>query len=159
MSERATDQETSTHAAPDREDARLVLRRTLPVPPEVVYRAWTAADRMAPWLAPGEARASVEADARPGGRYEVVMEGVEDGGTYTVRGEYLELVPHRRIVMTWEWEGGDAELTRLTIELSPVPSGTEMVVTHDRFLTSESRDRHIQGWEACFAKLEELLAR
>ncbi len=157
MSQNAAQQGTPPSATTDRDDARLVLRRTLPAPPATVYDAWTVPERMAPWLAPGEAHATVEADARPGGRYRVTMHNVEGGATVAVGGEYLELEPNRRIVLTWQWEGQDPEPTRITVELAAAGGGTEMVVTHDRFLTTASRDSHRKGWEACFTKLEAVL--
>jgi len=151
---------SSPEAAPraaDREDARLVLSRTFPVAADVLYRAWTEPGRMALWLAPGDATAEVEADARPGGRYRVTMHGVMGAGTVAVGGEFRELVPGRKVVLTWQWEGGDPEQTLVTVELTPRGANTEMVVTHDRFLSVESRDNHADGWGRCFDKLAGVL--
>jgi uncharacterized protein YndB with AHSA1/START domain len=89
-------------------------------------------------------------DPRPGGVYRVDI-----NGTYIARGEYVEIVPHRRIVFTWGWEG-DNPLPpgASTVEVVFIPDGDDTIVrlTH-RDLPADSRDSHSHGWEHYLARL------
>src|SRR5262245_57294672 len=63
--------------------------------PETVVRYVTVPGRLSDWWGP-----AVELDARPGGEY--VIESGEGGPT--MRGEFVELVPHERIVFLFGWD-------------------------------------------------------
>ena len=60
-----------------------------------------------------------------------------------------------RLVYTWDWEkdGSGAEFgevegkpTLVTVEFLKRGEQTELVLTHSRFATVESRDSHAGGW-------------
>ena len=72
-------------------------------------------------------------------------------------GTYLELVPDKRIVFTWETPYSD-EGSTVTIDLSPVAGGTDIVLTHVKFSTAESRDNHAKGWGMILDNLDTILA-
>ena len=136
----------------------LALRRVIDAPVEAVYAAWTDAALLRRWLAPGDAtvvRAVAEAVA--GGAFLVDMRGA-DGRKWLVRGQFREVVPCRRLVLSWCWEGTDIE-TLLTVQFEPDATGrTCLTLTHSRFAQDEARDEHVQGWNGCLAKLEALWA-
>lgn len=138
-------------------ETALEFRRVLAARPEHVYRAWTEAEGLKQWLAPGDVRvAEATADARPGGRWSVLMEDPE-GQRFAVAGEYVELHPPSRVVMTWRWGHEPEEATsRITVTLRAVEGGTELHMVHDG-LSPESRDPHGDGWEKCLAKLGAVL--
>ena len=70
------------------------------------------------------------------------------------QGLYREVVPNRRLVHTWCWEGSDDE-SLVTVEFEPGPPGTtRLTLTHSRLASSEARDNHERGWISCLAKLE-----
>ena len=56
-------------------------------------------------------------------------------GTHVVTGEYRELVPARRIVMSWIYEGpmvpAGKEPTMVTVELRPSGTNTEASVDQE----------------------------
>ena len=59
--------------------------------------------------------------------------------------------------MTWLWEEddpADEHETLLTLEFNEVGDETELVLTHERFASTESRDRHAEGWTAVLTQLE-----
>ena len=131
---------------------RLVLERTLPAPPDRVYRAWIDPEFVARWFSPGEATVeSATIDARVGGRFEIVMRG-PDGATHSPRGQYEQLVPGEKLVFTWGWEHSDL-VSRVTVELKPADGGTHLTLTHEGFADADDRDGHEVGWHGCFAKL------
>ncbi len=72
-------------------------------------------------------------------------------------GTYKEITPYSRLVFTWEapWS---APGTTVTVTLNPVTDGTEVVLTHVKFLSEESRDNHAEGWAGILSKLDALLA-
>ena len=136
----------------------LTLHRTIDAPVEAVYGAWTEPEMLRRWLAPGNATV-VRAVAEPevGGTFLVEMRGA-DGRRWLTRGLYREVVPHRRLVHTWRWEGSEVE-TLVTVEFEPESAGrTRLTLTHARFAEDEARDEHVRGWTGCLEKLVALWA-
>ena len=136
----------------------LTLYRVIDAPVEAVYAAWTEPDMLRRWLAPGNATVvRAVAEAAVGGTFLIEMRG-PDGRTCLARGVYRDVVPNRRLVQTWRWEGSDVE-TLVAVEFEPDPAGrTRLTLTHSRFAHDEARDEHVQGWIGCLAKLEKLWA-
>ena len=97
----------------------LRLERTFEAPPERVYDAWLDPAVLATWMSP-VGHAVVSVDARPGGRFRIVMVG--EGRELEHVGRYRELVPGRRLVFTWRspFTGGDSVVT---VELGPSTGG------------------------------------
>ena len=134
----------------------LTLHRVIDAPVEAVYAAWTEPEMLRRWLAPGNAMV-MRAVAEPevGGTFLVEMRGA-DGRRWLTRGLYREIVPNRRLVHTWRWEGSEVE-TLVTVEFEPESAGrTRLTLTHSRFAEKEVRDVHERGWSGCLAKLEAL---
>jgi uncharacterized protein YndB with AHSA1/START domain len=139
---------------------RLVVTRRFKAPVERVYAAWTDAEQMKRWFAPGDMTVPVaEADVREGGRYRVQMsDSGSDCEFHTTGGVYREVKPNRRLVFTWQWEGSDLE-TLVTLEFKSLSaSETELTLIHEGFDNDDTRDKHGQGWDGCLAKLETYLA-
>ena len=113
---------------------------------------------MARWWGPDAGPVlSAEADVRPGGRFRVVFRTL-DGGEHDSSGEYREVEPERRLVFTWRWVLTPERETLVTVELRPLPEGTELTLTHARFHDEAVRDDHREGWSGALAKLGTLLA-
>ena len=138
---------------------KLLVKRTFKAPVERVYAAWTDAEQMKRWFAPGAMSVpTASADARPGGRYRVQMsEGGSDCEFHTTGGVYREVIPNERLVFTWQWEGSDLE-TLVTLEFKSLSENeTELTLRHEGFDSEDTRNKHGQGWDGCLAKLETLL--
>jgi uncharacterized protein YndB with AHSA1/START domain len=82
-------------------DARhIVFERLVDAPPALVFQCWTAPQHLARWWGPASFTNPVcEADPRVGGTWRIVMRAL-DGTEYPCKGEYLEIVPNLRLVMT-----------------------------------------------------------
>ncbi len=136
----------------------LVLTRVLPVSREKVFAAWTDEALIKQWFCPSDGMTVpvAELDVREGGTYRLVVENTE-GERYSPSGIYEKIVPNEQLIFSWKW--ADSELiTRVTIDLRTINDDqTELTLTHEGFPETEIRDRHVQGWEGCLAKLPNVI--
>jgi uncharacterized protein YndB with AHSA1/START domain len=148
---------------------RLVVTREFDAPRELVWKAWTEPAQIKEWLGAGEGMMveSVKADLRVGGKFRIQLKK-EDGEYFTAAGTYLEVKPPERLVYTWDWEkdGSGTEFgelegneTQMTVELHANGKRTKMVLTHEKFTSPESRDRHEGGWQTWLAKLAKFVEK
>lgn len=135
----------------------LVIRRTYDASPQRVYQAWADPELARQFLCPagmtvGEARI----DVRVGGEYRIEML-TPSGERFVAHGVYREVVPAARLSMTWQWEEenpADEHETLLTVEFNKYGSGTELILTHERLASLESRAGHSHGWTSMLQKLD-----
>ncbi len=115
-------------------------------PPGDVYALLTDAELLVEWMAP-----IARIDARPGGE----VAWTHHNGD-TVQGEFIELVPDRRVVFTYGWDRADVGVppgsTVVEITLKPVVAGTELRLVH-RGLEGPMADAHAGGWANYLARL------
>jgi uncharacterized protein YndB with AHSA1/START domain len=137
----------------------LVIRRTYEAPPQRVYEAWTNPELAKQFLCPaGMTVGDLKLDVRVGGAFRIEMLA-PNGETYVGYGVYREVVPPSRLSMTWQWEEenrADEHETLLTLEFKPHGKGTELVLTHERLASTESRASHAHGWNSIIEKLDGL---
>lgn len=123
-------------------EKRMVIR----APAQVIYELLTDADLLVEWMAPIAAL-----DPRPGGLVEWTHHNAD-----TVRGEFLELVPGRRIVFTYGWVRDDVGIppgsTTVEINLRVLAEGTELHLVH-RGLEGPMADAHAGGWSNYLGRL------
>ena len=136
----------------------LTMTEQFPASVDRVFGAWSSANEVSRWFAPGDMHVpEAEVDCRPGGRYRIVMEDT-DGSRHVVTGEYHEVVKNERLAFTWQWEGSEA-VTFVEVDFRAADDGgTELKLVHTRFATEEQRDLHGQGWAGCIGKLHATLA-
>ena len=138
------------------DDATLIIKRTLNAPPELAFKAWTTPEHIQQWFRPevGMVVPLTIMDLRVGGKFRIQMKK-PDGEFFAAVGEFKEVKAPERLVYTWDWEkdGSGAEFgevegkpSLITVEFLKRGERTEMVLTHSRFATVESRDSHAQGW-------------
>lgn len=143
------------------EEISLQLNHDYGVPREKVYQAWVEADRVKQWFGPkGMEVTSAEMDVRVGGRYKISFQDTKSGDVHVLGGEYVEISPPERLMFTLKFEPTpeDAPYTLVTVEFLPKGDGTEMVLTHERLPSGETRDGYSIGWSSSFDCLAELLA-
>ena len=138
----------------------LTLVRRIAARPSIVFDALTTPEGISCWWGPDAGPVLIaEADARKGGRYRVRFRKL-DGTEHESSGEFLEVVPPERVVMSWRWEGGqeDPNESRVEIVLRLIPEGTELTFTHSLLRDEESRRSHEGGWTGALDKLEARMA-
>lgn len=134
----------------------LKLERVLNAPRELVFSLWSQAEHLRRWWGPADCTlAHAEFDFRVGGRYRCCLQYSERD--YWMRGVYREIREAERIVFThgWENDAGQVEIdTLITIELFALEQDRTRLVFHQRgFVSPESRDSHIEGWDSCLDRL------
>jgi uncharacterized protein YndB with AHSA1/START domain len=139
----------------------LVIEREIAYPPEQVFKAWTDQDALKTWMGPGKVScAGAIMDARVGGVYVFPMRR-PDGTGSTARGVIKEIVPNRKLRLTWSWDDKDGEpgdVSEVTLEFHPIATGTRLVLKHAGLTDPQLRERHAHGWNGCNDALEMYLA-
>ncbi|GAA4447543.1 SRPBCC family protein [Phytohabitans houttuyneae] len=118
----------------------LVVERTFPAPPPVLFHAWTAGfDR---WFAePGAMVLTPEVNAP------YFFETFHDGRRHPHYGRFLGVERDRLLVLTWVNEAGTrGHETVLRVELWPDGDGSAQRLTHSGFPDDETRAGHESAW-------------
>jgi uncharacterized protein YndB with AHSA1/START domain len=118
-----------------------VLERELHIAarPETVFTFFVDPAMMMRWMGK-----DATLDPRPSGICRINING------YVTRGEYVEVVPHSRVVFTWGWEneGSTPRPGGSTVEISLIPDGDGTLVRLRHLgLDAEERTNHSQGWD------------
>jgi len=143
----------------------LVLELILDAPKEKLYRGWTEPELMKQWFAPKPWTTShVETDVRPGGASIVVMRSPE-GQDYPNPGQYLEVIPNRKLVFTdafiGDWVPSENLFFACELTFEDAGPGKTKYTARARHWKAETMKQHeemgfIAGWTQCARQLEEL---
>lgn len=123
----------------------IVIERHIAAHPSIIYSYLTEPSKWARWQG-----VDATIDARVGGIFGVTM----PNGT-EARGQFIELVPDRRVVFSWGWidhEGLPPGTSTVDIELISDVGGTLVRLTH-RGLPPEEIDLHTAGWNRYLPRL------
>jgi uncharacterized protein YndB with AHSA1/START domain len=119
--------------------AELIREVVIKAAPETIWPFLVDPDQHVQWMG-----TAAEVDARPGGAYRVLV-----GGEHQSAGEFLEVVPHEKVVFTFGWDQPDHPVPpgSTTIEITLHPEGDKTLVrlTH-RGLPADAVDDHGHGW-------------
>jgi uncharacterized protein YndB with AHSA1/START domain len=129
--------------------AAVEVTQKIAASPATVFSYLTDSDKFAAWMGVGAAL-----DPRPGGRYRIDVDG-----EHVAVGEYRELDPPRRVLMTWGWQENDAVppgSTMVEITLTPDGAGTTLRLRHTGLPSDEQRNSHLGGWTLYTGKLATL---
>ena len=144
------------------EKLSLEIKRLFKAPRDRLYAAWTDPAQPKEWFGPENVQTrELFADVRVGGefRWDLIN---SDGEKMTMRGEYRELQPGKRIVFTWQWEDDEDwenHTSIVTVELYDREGGTELRLTHEHLPSEESRNGHTRGWNSALDKLGKLFSK
>lgn len=114
--------------------------------PEVVFDYLVDAELLVTWIGN-----YAVLDARPGGEFTLDIEGIP------VRGQYLEVVAPKRVVVSWG-HAGSATLppnsSRVQFTLTPTSDGGTLVEVEHRNLPGEHLPSHRIGWPMFLERLD-----
>ena len=135
---------------------QLDIEQTFNAPQSKVFEAWTSAEVMKTWFAPGDMTVpEAEVSSATGGQYRIVMQAT-DGEQHIVGGEFKEVTPHDRLVFTWRWQDSP-NTTLVKVEFLAIDENTTQIrLNHSEFVEEEFRDKHQQGWMGCLANLSKV---
>jgi uncharacterized protein YndB with AHSA1/START domain len=143
--ELASSKATADLPAPAGEQRILELERVFDAPRALVYRLWTEPRHTARWWGPRGSRLThSEMDFRVGGKWRMCM--TFDGGVeHWTHGEYREIRPPERLVMTYV---NDADGHEMLVEIDFAEEGerTRLKLRQSVFLSLNERDGHRGGW-------------
>lgn len=125
---------------------------------ERVFDAWLDVEKASTFLfatASGQ-MVRAEIDARVGGSFTFVDR--RDGEDVEHTGTYLEIDRPRRLVFTFSVPKYWSAFTRVTVEIAPMGSGCELVLTHEGVLTEYSSQTE-SGWNGILEGLASAISR
>jgi uncharacterized protein YndB with AHSA1/START domain len=112
--------------------------------PETIFEFFVDPEKHRQWEG-----TDVELDPRPGGVYRVLV-----AGRHQAAGEYVEIVTHEKVVMTFGWAGSPIGPGSTRVEFRLIPDGAKTLVrlTHSD-LPDEAVEQHVQGWDHYLGRL------
>lgn len=138
------------------------IEREFDATPEEVFRAHADPEVFVRWVGPHDLTNEIDQwDARDGGSWRYVAR--RDGQEHWFRGCFHQVVPGRRIVQTFTYEGYPEGVSLEILELEPLEGGrcllrarsvTSSVEGRDAFVASGMESGVVAGYE----KLDALLA-
>jgi uncharacterized protein YndB with AHSA1/START domain len=139
----------------------LTLVRRIAARPSIVFEAISTSAGVATWWGPDRLPVvSAHVDARVGGGYRVRFRTL-DGREHEAHGEFLDVSPPSRLVMTWAFSFGgepeeDGRTSLIEIEVRRIDGGSELTFTHSQLRNEASLASHQAGW---IGALDKLVAR
>lgn len=89
----------------EEEKLEVIITRILNAPRSLVYKACTNPEHKAVWWRCDTlTNISIHMDVRQGGDWKIIQQG-QDGKKLTSFGKYLEVIPYKKLVNTFELEG------------------------------------------------------
>lgn len=144
----------------------VVIERIFDAPVDLIWQMWTQPEHFKKWYGPeGFTVPSAEMDVRVGGKRLVCMESPDGSMKMWMTGEYVEVVPHERLVYTDSMADehgnvvspsaigmpdGHPATTEVTVLFEDVGGRTKMVMTHAG-VPADSPGA--TGWNQAFAKM------
>ena len=139
--------------------ASLRVQRVLPASVWRVFEARTRPELMAQWFVVDPSwQGKAAVDFRVGGKYRVEMDR-RDGTIFVAFGEYLEIVPPRRLVFTWSSAVPPIAGSVVTVELVPSGDDTQLTLTHELLPDTDEGRAHVIGWDGTLGNLQRFLSR
>ena len=145
------------------ENLKVQISRVIRASRQRTFDAWTRPENMRQWFGPNRTIANLEINPRKDGAYLIELEGGPCDNTnakadiapnVVISGRYIKVDPYDLLSFTWASNLDPTEETLVTITFKDVAEGTEVVLTHERFATELSRQRHEMGWTGALDKLK-----
>lgn len=130
---------------------------------ELVWGAWTQADKITKWFAP-----KAEIDPKKDGKFELYWDLANDDSNSTKGCKILKI--QKPNFLEFEWKGPDQlagimnlenQLTTVQVTFEQTADGTKIVLKHTGWQNSESWEKakqwHERAWNSLFEKLKSYL--
>ncbi|WP_426624748.1 SRPBCC family protein [Leifsonia sp. McL0607] len=140
-------------------DEGIEIDREFAAPPTAVFAAWTTPESFARWFGGRDVQVPLDGlDYRAEvGRAWSAMMVLPDGSTIDWAGEFLEVDPPSRLVLTLTDRPLVGQRAVLTVDLTPTQTGTRLRMTQQTpGFTDEQRLGTIAGWQTFLDVLAEI---
>lgn len=144
-------------------EREVVISRVFDAPARLLFEAYSRPEHIKRWFGPvGWPVTTAEIDFRVGGRFRFIMTGPSGVENTPFGGEYLEIVPDRRIVYDNGFELPGAERMVVTITFDQAGDRTTLTIT-TLFGSAAMKKTHVgagyvQGTNSGLDQLAELAA-
>jgi uncharacterized protein YndB with AHSA1/START domain len=155
--------QTAASASESVADRELVITRMFDAPARILFEAHTKPEHIQKWFGPrGWPVTLCEMDFRKGGHFRFQMTGPDNQKSPPFGGEYLEIVPNRKIVYDNGFEEPGAEKMVVTITFDE-KNGKTTLTMHTLFASVAMKQMHVgagmeEGVNSGLDQLEELAA-
>ena len=123
------------------------LHRVFKTKPERLYKAFLDPEALVKFMPPHGFTAKVHhIDAHVGGTYKMSFTNFTTGSSHSFGGEYLELVPGKRIVHTDRFDAGLVGTMTVTIDIKKVMVGAEVNITQEGVPDAIPAEACYLGW-------------
>ena len=124
-------------------DRELTIRRSFDAPARLLFEAWSKPEHLKKWFGPvGYPVTMCEMDFRKGGQWRAAMTGPTGQQQTPFGGEYLEIVPGRKIVFSNGFELPGAEKMIMTVTFDE-KDGTTLLTIHTLFASIAQKATHV----------------
>jgi uncharacterized protein YndB with AHSA1/START domain len=124
-------------------DREVVITRTYDAPARLLFVAWSKPEHLMKWFGPvGWPLTLCEVDFRKGGRFRFAMTGPSGRQDTPFGGEYLEIVPNRKIVFdnAFEAPGSEKMITTVTFDEK---DGRTTLIHHTLFASAAMKKEYV----------------
>ncbi|QCI63073.1 SRPBCC domain-containing protein [Phreatobacter stygius] len=123
----------------------VVITRVFDVPARFLFEAYSKAEHLTQWFGPvGWPLTLCEIDFRVGGRFRFAMTGPSGKQNTPFGGEYLEIVPNRKIAYDNGFERPNAGRMIVTVSFDEKDERTTLTI-HTLFDTVAMKNAHVGG--------------
>jgi len=126
-------------------DREVVITRTYDAPARLLFEAWSKPEHLMKWFGPvGWPLTLCEVDFRKGGRFRFAMTGPSGQQNMPFGGEYLEIVPNRKIVFDNAFEEPGSEKMIMTVTFEE-KDGRTTLTWHTLFASAAMKKAYVGG--------------
>lgn len=135
------------------------IDRHFDAPPAAVFAAWTTPQHFARWFGGKDVQVpmdSLDFVAEPGRTWTAQMV-LPDGNTIDWTGDFLEVAPDERLVLTMTDQPSGPGQAKIIVELTAIPGGTRMHFTQETpGFSPEQQTEVLAGWQTFINELEQI---
>lgn len=126
-------------------ETELRMTRIFDAPRELVFKVCTDANAIPKWWGPAYLTTTVEMmDVRPGGKWRFIQKDPQ-GNVFGFNGEFREVVPPKRFVETFEFEGTPGHIVVDTYTFEDLGDGRTKLTATSKFASPEDLQGMMQA--------------
>jgi uncharacterized protein YndB with AHSA1/START domain len=153
---------TYKHTLTTSTDRTIEVERVFNAPRERVWRAHTDPSLLAQWWGRGNKLDVETYELKPGGKWRFVEHA--EGKSFAFSGEFREIRPMDRIVMTFGWDEMQGHTILNTLDFVDLGDGRTKLIATSTFTSRDERDAMIgygmeAGMNESYEALDRLLAQ